>query len=207
VLSHSVCDSARALGYLGTARSAVGVEEVSHGTGLFRPSPAKLMGTLVRKGFVTTLFDLCTALDDPLVFARCLLGGRHHDGDAVCPARDLERRHREEILAFLRETSVVDAAAAFPDLRTRRRPPRHEYPGRGLDRQVPPRAAPRPGRDGTGVPGRGSLHRRSVAVKVMLTTGEEDTQSVPGVSLHAWLREQFRGLGRVRVLDWRAVKS
>jgi Rrf2 family protein len=135
VLSRSVCDAARALGYLGTARSAVVVEEVSRGTGLFRPSLAKLMGTLVRKGFVTTrrgvgggvalarrpgaitLFDLCTALDDPVLVARCLLGGRHRDRDAACPARDLERRHHEEILAFLRETSVVDVAAAFPDLR------------------------------------------------------------------------------------------
>jgi Rrf2 family protein len=135
VLSRSVCDAARALGYLGRAGSAVVVEEVSRGTGLFRPSLAKLMGTLVRKGFVTTrrgvgggvaltrrpgsitLFDLCVALDDPVLVARCLLGGGHEDGGAACPASDLERRHHRETLAFLRRTSVVEVAAAFPELR------------------------------------------------------------------------------------------
>jgi Rrf2 family protein len=135
LLSRPVCDAARALGYLATARSAVVVEEVSRATGLFRPSLAKLMGTLVRKGFVITrrgvgggvalsrrpssitLLDLCVALDDPILAARCLLGGRHPEGDALCPAGGLERRHHREILAFLARTSVVDVAGAFPEPR------------------------------------------------------------------------------------------
>jgi Rrf2 family protein len=137
VLSRSVCDAARALGYLSTARSAVVVEEVSRATGLFRPSLAKLMGTLVRKGFVTTrrgigggvaltgrpgsitLLDLCVALDDPVLPARCLLGGRHPEGDTACPAGGLESRHHREILAFLANTSVVEVAAAFAESRDR----------------------------------------------------------------------------------------
>jgi Rrf2 family protein len=142
VLSRSVCDAARALGYLGTVGSAVVVERVSRDTGLCRPSLAKLMGTLVRKGFVTTrrgigggvaltrgpsritLFDLCVALDDPVLVVRCLLGGRHSEADTLCPAGPLERRHHREVLGFLRETSLVEIAAAFEEAGERRTPPR-----------------------------------------------------------------------------------
>ena len=137
LLSRPVCDAARALGFLATARSAVVVEEVSRATGLFRPSLAKLMGTLVRKGFVTTrrgigggvvlsrppgaitLLDLCVAFDDPVLVPRCLLGGRHSEGDALCPASGLEHQHHREILAFLARTSVLEVAGAFPESRGR----------------------------------------------------------------------------------------
>jgi Rrf2 family protein len=129
MLSRPVSDAARALAYLdGVARAVV--EDVSRGTGLCRPSLAKLMGTLVRKGFVTTrrglgggaalarpgrtirLLDLCLALDDPILAERCLLGGPH-SAEVTCPARRLEGRHHRELLDFLSRTSVVDAAAAF----------------------------------------------------------------------------------------------
>lgn len=130
MLSRSVCDAAQALGCLGAAGSVV-VEEVSRRTGLPRPSLAKLMSTLVRKGLVTTrrgvgggvaltrpaeqitLLDLCVALDDPILAERCLLGCNHRDLPGPCPAASLERRHHRETLVLLRRTSAAEVAAAL----------------------------------------------------------------------------------------------
>jgi Rrf2 family protein len=134
VLSRSVCDAVLAVGQMAEERRPMLVEDVSRATGVSRPSLAKLVSTLVRKGLVATrrgigggarlahpagaisLYDLCRALDDPILARPCLLGAAHGPGEP-CPAGAIDERHHEEILAFLRRTPVLEAATAYRRLR------------------------------------------------------------------------------------------
>lgn len=96
---------------------------------------AKIINTLARAGLVSTqrgvgggvalarppksitLHELCTALDDPVLHPRCLLGSAECSGDRSCPAHGFCTSHRRELSEFLRGTTIADIAA----FETRRR--------------------------------------------------------------------------------------
>lgn len=96
---------------------------------------AKIINTLARKKLVQTqrgvgggvslarspqeisLYDLCVALDDPIVEPRCILGNAECTNDRACPAHDFCTGHREQLWQFLHRTTISDIAA----FETRRR--------------------------------------------------------------------------------------
>jgi Rrf2 family protein len=96
---------------------------------------AKIVHLLGRKGFVSTqrgvgggvtlarpakeltLFDLCVALDDPIVTPRCMLGIAECSDERSCPAHQFWKPHRLRQVEFLKQTTVADIAA----FETRRR--------------------------------------------------------------------------------------
>jgi Rrf2 family protein len=96
---------------------------------------AKIVNVLARKGLVSTqrgvgggvelahppqailLHDICTALDDPLVQPRCMLGHAACSNDRACPAHEFCVSYRGELSEFLKKTTIADIAA----FETRRR--------------------------------------------------------------------------------------
>jgi Rrf2 family transcriptional regulator, iron-sulfur cluster assembly transcription factor len=75
--------------------------------------------TLARPEHEITLFDLCVALDDPIIEPRCVLGLGRCSDDRACPAHEFCKTSRQEQIAFLRRTTIADIAAF--ELRRRRR--------------------------------------------------------------------------------------
>ena len=129
MLTGAVCYAAKALAHL--ARSQDGtllVREVAEATGIPGPYLAKIVNTLARKGFVVTqrgvgggvslardpsdmtLFDLCAALDDPIVETRCLLEQVPCSDVRDCPAHEFWVGHRDKEIAFLKRTTVKEMA-------------------------------------------------------------------------------------------------
>ena len=96
---------------------------------------AKIVNTLARKNLVLTqrgigggvalarpaaeitLFDLCVALDDPIITPRCMLGTAECSDERACPAHSFWTSHRVGQLEFCRKNTVADIAA----FETRRR--------------------------------------------------------------------------------------
>ena len=80
--------------------------------------------TLARPEQEITLFDLCLALDDPIVEPRCVLGQSRCSDDRACPAHEFCKTSRHELVAFLRRTTIADIASfeaqRAPGLQSRR---------------------------------------------------------------------------------------
>jgi Rrf2 family protein len=79
--------------------------------------------TLARPAREVTLFDLCVALDDPIVEPRCILGMTRCSDDRACPAHGFCRSARSTQLDFLRRTTIADIATF------------EEHRGRGVRRR------------------------------------------------------------------------
>ena len=57
------------------------------------------------------LRDVCTALDDPLVRPRCMLGNAACTEDRTCPAHEFCVNYRGKLAEFLATTSIADIAS------------------------------------------------------------------------------------------------
>ena len=119
-----------ALAYLaGAEERPVLVREIAEA--LDRPTPylAKIVNALARRRLVITqrgigggvslarssatisLWDVCEALGDPAVEARCLLALEGCSDERACPAHQFWKAHREAVWRFLRETTLADMAS------------------------------------------------------------------------------------------------
>ncbi|MBI2840617.1 MAG: Rrf2 family transcriptional regulator [Acidobacteria bacterium] len=137
MLSQTVGYAVTAMGWVaGSGDGPVLVRDIAAGTGIPSAYLAKIVNSLARKGFVVTqrgtkggvalahrpesitIYDLCAALDDPLVKERCMLGMASCSDDRRCPAHEFWKAQREKELEFLRRTTLSDVAA-FEHRRTR----------------------------------------------------------------------------------------
>lgn len=136
MLSQSTSYAAAAMAFI----AAMGgnpalIKVVAEGCGTPAAYLAKIINILARKKLLQTqrgvgggvslarspqeisLYDLCVALDDPIVEPRCILGNATCTHDRACPAHDFCTGHREELWQFLHRTTISDIAA----FETRRR--------------------------------------------------------------------------------------
>ncbi len=130
MLTQSVGYAATALGRIAAAGGAsVLIKEVAEDCSIPSPYLAKIIHALARKGLVNTqrgvgggvtlarpageltLYDLCVALDDPIVQARCMLNVAPCSDDRACPAHSFWSTQREKEISFLHSTTVADIAA------------------------------------------------------------------------------------------------
>jgi Rrf2 family protein len=106
------------------------VREISEATNIPQAFLAKIINTLGRKRFVTTqrgirggislapkpesvsLYDLCLALDDPLLRSRCILGMPECPNENGCPVHHFWAKQLEEEIKFLQVTTLADIAIA-----------------------------------------------------------------------------------------------
>lgn len=157
MLSPMVGYAATALGYIAcSGGSSLQVREVAGATGVPAPYLSKIVHQLSRKGLVTTrrgvgggvqlafdpkkfsLFELCEALEDPVLQAQCLLGLGSCNDDVACPAHAFSRQLRARQLDFLQRTTLLDVGL-FDAQRRRSGPAR--YPPAKPARQKRPDAA------------------------------------------------------------------
>jgi Rrf2 family protein len=143
VFSESLEMLSQSAGYAATALGCVAamggnpasVKEIAQACGIPHPYLAKIINILSHKQLVQTqrgvgggvvlarppqeisLFELCEALDDPVVQPRCMLGSAACTEDRTCPAHRFCRSHRRELAEFLQTTTLADMAA----FETRRR--------------------------------------------------------------------------------------
>ncbi len=136
MLSQAVGYASTALGYVAAAGGKpVLVKEMAAACEIPAPYLSKIINQLARSGLVNTqrgvgggvtlarsarditIYDLCIALDDPIVQRRCMLGIAECSDERACPAHRFNLEQREKQLAFLKGTSVADIAA----FETRRR--------------------------------------------------------------------------------------
>jgi Rrf2 family protein len=130
MLSQAVGYAASALGLLaGSGQDRMLVREMAIGVRVPGPYLAKIVRQLALRGIVHTqkgigggvslsrpadqisLFDLCTALDDPVVEKRCMLGTAECSDDRACPAHPFWTVERDRQLSFLHQTTLHDMAA------------------------------------------------------------------------------------------------
>ena len=130
MLTGAVCYAAKALTHLAKSQDAsILVREIAEATDIPGAYLAKIVNTLSRKGFVVTqrgvgggvglardpagvtLFELCAALDDPIVETRCMLEQTECSDERACPAHSFWVAHRDEEVEFLRRTTIQDMAA------------------------------------------------------------------------------------------------
>jgi len=130
MLSQAVGYASTALGLIaGAGGKPVLIKEIARAADIPAPYLAKIVNSLARRGIVSTqrgigggvtlargatdvsLFDLCVALDDPIVMTRCMLGTAECSDERACPAHEFWKAQREQQLAFLKTTSVADIAA------------------------------------------------------------------------------------------------
>jgi Rrf2 family protein len=136
MLSQAVGYAATALGYIAAAGGkSVAVKDVAKACSIPGPYLAKIIHSLSRGGLVTTqrgigggvvlareprlvsLYDLCVALDDPIIQNRCMLGVAECSDERNCPTHKFWKAHRVREIEFLEQTSIADIAA----FETRRR--------------------------------------------------------------------------------------
>lgn len=67
--------------------------------------------TLMVEPASITLFEVCDALDDPIVQKRCMLGTEECSDDRACPCHVFWVSHRGEYHDFLHSTTIADMAA------------------------------------------------------------------------------------------------
>jgi Rrf2 family protein len=130
MLSQSVGYAAAALGRIAAAGGThVLIKDVAEDCGIPSPYLAKIINTLARKGMVLTqrgvgggvslarpaqqitLYEICVALDDPIVAQRCMLGTAPCSDERACPAHRFWTEHRGKQTEFLRQTTIADIAA------------------------------------------------------------------------------------------------
>ena len=119
-----------ALGYVASAAGKpVLVRAIAEACDIPAPYLSKIINRLSRAGLVNTqrgvnggvvlaknptdvcLFDVCVALDDPVVEKRCMLGTDTCSDERACPAHEFNMCLRHEMLDFLNNTSIADIAA------------------------------------------------------------------------------------------------
>jgi Rrf2 family protein len=119
--------AASALGYMALrSEEHVQVRAIARSMRIPAPYLAKIVHRLARKHFVetrrgvgggvrlsvdpakATLYQLCEALEDPILEPRCLLGLGECDDDDACPAHVFSRDLRRRKLQFLRQTTLLD---------------------------------------------------------------------------------------------------
>lgn len=127
----------QATGYAATALGCIAsmggapilIKEIAEACHIPAPYLAKIVNMLARKGLVSTqrgvgggvtlgreptkltLYDLCIALDDPIVQRRCMLGTADCTDERACPAHQFWTGQRARQVAFLQETTVAEIAA------------------------------------------------------------------------------------------------
>ncbi|GMV25293.1 MAG: hypothetical protein AMXMBFR58_13240 [Phycisphaerae bacterium] len=130
MLSQGVGYAILALGQIATSGgNPVLVKEIAEAASIPAPYLAKIIHALGRRGLVVTqrgvgggvilarpateisLFDVCVAMDDPVVTPTCMLGNATCSDDRACPAHKFWTGHRNKIYDFLRTTSVADIAS------------------------------------------------------------------------------------------------
>lgn len=130
MLSHAAAYAATAMGYVAAAGGkAVLVKEIADASEIPAPYLAKIIQGLARKGLVVTqrgvgggvalarspkditLYEVCVALDDPVVEDRCMLGLAACSDERACPAHGFWKLHKSECMAFLKRMTVADVAA------------------------------------------------------------------------------------------------
>jgi len=66
---------------------------------------------LARAAQDVMLYDICQALDDPLLQPRCMLGHAQCTHDRACPAHEFCAGYREDLATFLQAKTIADIAA------------------------------------------------------------------------------------------------
>lgn len=105
------------------------VKDVAVEAGVPAPYLAKIVQTLAKRGLVLTqrgvgggatlarppseitLYEICEALDDPVVKRRCMLGTAECSDERACPCHHFWVTHRDEYVEFLRRTTIADMAS------------------------------------------------------------------------------------------------
>jgi Rrf2 family iron-sulfur cluster assembly transcriptional regulator len=132
VLQPKVFYAAKALAeVVGSPDGALSVRAMAKATGVPEPYLAKIVHALARRDLVATrrgvgggvtgarrtpldkvtLYDLCIALDDPVVEPRCLIGEAECSDERACPAHAFWSPQRARLIEFLRSTTLRDVAA------------------------------------------------------------------------------------------------
>lgn len=132
MLNQTVGYAITALSFVASTERPVLVREIAKSVGIPGPYLAKLVNTLAKKGFVYTqrgigggvvlaqepaaisLFDLCKALDDPVIHEKCMLGLGFCVDTTLCPAHEFWMKHRPEQIEFLQSTTLADMANGTP---------------------------------------------------------------------------------------------
>lgn len=136
MLSQAVGYAASALGHIAAAGGKpVLVKEIADAARLPAPYLAKIVQVLARKGLVATqrgvgggvslarpadqitMFEVCVALDDPVVEFRCMLGTAECSDEGACPAHKFWTVQRGKFHEYLHTMTIADVAA----FETRRR--------------------------------------------------------------------------------------
>lgn len=140
MLSQAVGYAVTAMGHIAAAGgNPVLVREIADAAEIPAPYLAKIINSLARRGLVNTqrgvgggvtlarapaeisMFDVCVALDDPIVRPACMLGTAECSDDRACPAHKFWKGTRAKVLDFLQATNVADIAA-FESKRHWRKP-------------------------------------------------------------------------------------
>lgn len=105
------------------------VREIAEALAMPTPYLAKIVNSLARRRIVATqrgigggvtlaapaeritLWDICTALNDPAVEVRCLLALEGCSDERACPAHAFWKAHRQAIWDFLHGTTLADMAS------------------------------------------------------------------------------------------------
>lgn len=130
MMSQSVGYAATALGYIEMAGGKpVLVREIAERAGIPQPYLAKIINMLARRRLVVTqrgigggvtlarpahqitLYEVCDALDDPIVQERCMMGTAECSDERACPCHHFWKDHRGREVEFLRTATVSDIAA------------------------------------------------------------------------------------------------
>lgn len=130
MLSQGVGYAILALGHIATSGgNPVLVKEIAEAASIPPAYLAKIIHALARRGLVLTqrgvgggvtlarpateisLYDVCLAMDDPVVKPTCMLGNAACSDDRACPAHRFWTAQRNKVFDFLRTTSVADIAA------------------------------------------------------------------------------------------------
>lgn len=131
MLNQTVEYAITALTHVATMNQPVIVREIAKAVNIPGPYLAKVINVLSRKGFVDTqrgigggvtlakpsksitLFDLCTALDDPILANDCLLGNSFCAIETACHAHGFWSKQKDKELTYLKKTTVADLAEFF----------------------------------------------------------------------------------------------
>lgn len=130
MLSPSTGYAATALAFVAAAGGRpVLVREVAEAADIPAPYLSKIIHTLSKRGLVNTqrgigggvclarpadqitLRDLCEALADPVLQARCLLGTAECSDERNCPAHKFWKGQRTRILEYIDTMTIADVAA------------------------------------------------------------------------------------------------
>jgi len=58
-----------------------------------------------------TLYEVCSALDDPILVKRCMLGIATCSDAQACPAHEFNTKQRNQIIDYLNSTTIADIAS------------------------------------------------------------------------------------------------